>query len=153
MRTTAEEQGVVFLGEQFGDFFHGVHRQRFAEAAGGRRNFFDQCGLTPLSRVPRTWPSDRVSSSRPTSCVVKVLVEQADFAAGLGRQRQVGLRTSELMPTLQIARLARKPSSWRCAARPGCRRFRRLRDGHEQVSGCTTTSGSEFAGEAAHEKR
>ncbi|MCY1310158.1 hypothetical protein D9M70_603250 [compost metagenome] len=43
LRTTAKEQGVVLLGEQFGDFLHGgVHRQCLSEASRQATQLFDQ---------------------------------------------------------------------------------------------------------------
>ncbi|MNM96401.1 hypothetical protein D3C81_1088770 [compost metagenome] len=54
----------------------------------------------------------RVSSSRATSWVVKALVEATPISgpAWVSRVRSDS-RTSELVATLQIARLERKPSS------------------------------------------
>ncbi|MNZ98193.1 hypothetical protein D3C78_1174700 [compost metagenome] len=75
---------------------------------GRRRSPSTNPASMPAARVPRTWPRDRVSSIRPTSWVVKALVEATPISgpAWVSRVRSDS-RTSELVPTLQMARLVR----------------------------------------------
>ncbi|MNN67821.1 hypothetical protein D3C81_1834770 [compost metagenome] len=108
---------------------------------GRRRSSSTSSASTPAAKVPRTWPRDRVSSISDTSWVVKALVEATPISgpAWVSRVRSDS-RTSELMPTLQIARLPRKPSS--LALRRAARVSAVSPDWEietNRVSGCTTT--------------
>lgn len=113
LRATAEEQGVVLLGEQLETF----STVRFIASAspsrvGRRRSSSTSSASTPSARRFCTWPMPRVSSSRATNWVVKALVEATPISgpAWVSRVRSDS-RTSELVATLQIATLERKPSS------------------------------------------
>jgi hypothetical protein len=72
--------------------------------------------------------------------VVKALVEAADFATGLGQQGQVGL-THQRADADVADRQAGEEAQLLGVAQggQGVGGFAGLGDGHEQVSGCTTT--------------
>jgi hypothetical protein len=141
LRATAEEQGVVLVGEQLGDFLDGASMARASpRRVGRRRSSSTSSASTPASSVPRTWPRARVSSISDTSWVVKALVEATPISGRPGQQGQVGLTHQRADAHVADRQAAEEAQLLGVAQRgQGVGGFAGLRDGDEQVSGCTTT--------------
>ncbi len=93
LRATAEEQGVVFVGKQFGDFFYGaVHGQGFAQAGWQAAQFFDQSGFDAFGEGAANLAQGQGQQQQAHKLGGEGFGgRHADFATGLGQQGQVGL--------------------------------------------------------------